>query len=68
MRDVVMIRVFLSKDPHTGEPDREGMAAGFRQFFGTKDQPNLPTRTVLQVDGMDDKSLVVVETEAVRFP
>lgn len=44
------------------------MAAGFRQFFGTKDQPNLPTRTVLQVDGMDDNSLVVIEAEAEQFP
>ena len=44
------------------------MAAGFRQFFGTKDQQNLPTRTVLQVDGMDDNSLVVIEAEAVQFP
>jgi enamine deaminase RidA (YjgF/YER057c/UK114 family) len=68
MGDIVILRVFLGTDPRTGKADREGMAIGFRQFFGTKSQLKLPTRTVLQVDGMDDHSLVVIEAEAVHFP
>ena len=68
MGNIVMLNIYLLADPHTRKPDRDGMSAGFRQFFGTRDQPNLPTRTVLQVDGMDDGSLVVIDAHAVLAP
>ncbi len=29
--------------------DRDGMTAGYTRFFGTKDQPNTPARTTVQV-------------------
>jgi enamine deaminase RidA (YjgF/YER057c/UK114 family) len=45
--DVVMMHVYLGGDP--GKPDFAGMMAGYTQFFGTKDQPNKPARTTLQV-------------------
>ena len=48
--DVVMMRVYLGNNPATGgQPDFDGMMAGYTQFFGTKDQPNKPARTTVQV-------------------
>lgn len=48
--DVVMMHVYLGADPaKDGKGDFEGMMAGYTQFFGTKDQPNKPARTTLQV-------------------
>jgi enamine deaminase RidA (YjgF/YER057c/UK114 family) len=48
--DVVMMRVYLGGDPaKEGKADFAGMTAGYSQFFGTKDQPNKPARTTLQV-------------------
>ena len=48
--DVVMMRVYLGADPRKeGKTDFAGMTAGYSQFFGTKDQPNKPARTTLQV-------------------
>jgi hypothetical protein len=32
-----------------GKMDYAGMMAGYSQFFGTKDQPNKPARTTVQV-------------------
>jgi enamine deaminase RidA (YjgF/YER057c/UK114 family) len=48
--DVVMMRVYLGGDPaKDGKMDVAGMTAGYTQFFGTKDQPNMPARTTVQV-------------------
>src|SRR5271156_6169632 len=48
--DVVMMRVYLGGDPAKGgKGDFGGMMAGYSQFFGTRDQPNKPARTTLQV-------------------
>jgi enamine deaminase RidA (YjgF/YER057c/UK114 family) len=48
--DVVMMRVYLGADPAKGgKGDFGGMMAGYSQFFGTKDQPNKPARTTVQV-------------------
>jgi len=48
--DVVMMHVYLGSDPATdGKPNYDGMMAGYTQFFGTKDQPNKPARTTVQV-------------------
>jgi enamine deaminase RidA (YjgF/YER057c/UK114 family) len=50
MSDVVMIHVYLGADPAAGgNGDFAGMMAGYSRFFGTKDQPNKPARTTLQV-------------------
>jgi len=50
MGDITMVRVFLGANPATnGQPDFAGMMAGYTQFFGTKDQPNKPARTTVQV-------------------
>lgn len=48
--DVVMMHVYLGGDPaKSGKSDFAGMMAGYSQFFGTRDQPNKPARTTLQV-------------------
>jgi len=45
--DVVMMHVYLGGE--LGKPDFAGMMAGYTQFFGTKEQPNKPARTTVQV-------------------
>jgi enamine deaminase RidA (YjgF/YER057c/UK114 family) len=48
--NVVMMHVYLGGDPaKDGKMDFAGMMAGYTQFFGTKDQPNKPARTTVQV-------------------
>ena len=50
MGDIAMVRVYLGANPATdGKPDFSGLMAGYTQFFGTKDQPNKPARTTVQV-------------------
>jgi enamine deaminase RidA (YjgF/YER057c/UK114 family) len=50
MGDVVSMHVYLGYNPATeGKPDFAGMMGGYTQFFGTKEQPNKPSRTVVQV-------------------
>jgi len=50
MGDVVMMHVYLGGDPaKEGKMDYAGMMTGYSQFFGTKDQPNKPARTTVQV-------------------
>jgi enamine deaminase RidA (YjgF/YER057c/UK114 family) len=50
MGDVAMVRVYLGADPAKGGAmDFAGMMAGYVQFFGTKEQPNKPARTTVQV-------------------
>ena len=45
--DVAMMHIYLGGE--LGKPDFAGMMAGYTQFFGTKDQPNKPARTTVQV-------------------
>jgi enamine deaminase RidA (YjgF/YER057c/UK114 family) len=48
--DVVMMRVYLGGDPAKyGKADLLGARAGYSQFFGTKDQPNKPACTTVDV-------------------
>lgn len=50
MGDVVMMHVYLVGDPaNGGKLDFTGMNAAYRQFFGTKEQPNKPARSAVQV-------------------
>ena len=47
--------------------DFEGFMKGYTQFFGTEDQPNLPTRSVFQVAGLANPDwFVEIEVTAVR--
>jgi enamine deaminase RidA (YjgF/YER057c/UK114 family) len=67
--DVVMMHVYLAADPaKDGKMDFDGMMAGYSQFFGTKDQPNKPARTTVQVvlPAGEDGALVEIDLIAVR--
>jgi enamine deaminase RidA (YjgF/YER057c/UK114 family) len=68
MNDVIKMQVFLVGDPKlSGKMDFEGFMKGYRKFFGTKEQPNLPTRSVIQVVALANPSwFVEIEVTAVR--
>jgi enamine deaminase RidA (YjgF/YER057c/UK114 family) len=66
--DVVMMHVYLAGDPaNGGKMDFKGFMAGYTQFFGTKDQPNKPARSAMQVAALaDPTALVEIEVIAVK--
>lgn len=68
MSDVVKMQVFLVGDPAKGgKMDFAGFMAGYTQFFGTKEQPNLPSRSAMQVAALASPNfLVEIEVTAVR--
>ena len=65
MKDVVKMTVFMAPDPTTGKIDFAAMNAEFVKFFGTKDQPNKPARSTIQV-GLVGAAQIEVEAIAVK--
>ena len=57
--DVVMMHVYLAADPATGKMDFAGFMGGYTQFFGTKDQPNKPARSAMQVAALAAPGMLV---------
>ena len=51
MSDVVKMQVYLVAD-ESGSMDFQGFMDGYVKFFGTEEQPNLPTRSVFEVAGL----------------
>jgi enamine deaminase RidA (YjgF/YER057c/UK114 family) len=68
MGDVVMMHVFLAGDPaKEGKLDFPGMMASYTKFFGTKEQPNKPARSAMQVAALAAPwALVEIEVIAVK--
>jgi enamine deaminase RidA (YjgF/YER057c/UK114 family) len=68
MGDVVMMHVFLVGDPaKENKLDFQGMMAAYTQYFGTKEQPNKPARSAMQVAALAAAgALVEIEVIAVR--
>jgi enamine deaminase RidA (YjgF/YER057c/UK114 family) len=68
MSDVVMMHVFMVGDPAKGgKLDFSGMMAAYTRFFGTKDQPNKPARSAMQVAALAAPwALVEIEVIAVK--
>lgn len=66
--DVVKMQVYLVGDPVLdGAMDFAGFMRGYSGFFGTKEQPNLPARSVFQVASLADPSwLVEIEVTVAR--
>ena len=66
--DVVKMQVFLVGDEaQGGRMDFAGFMAGYRQFFGTKEQPKLPARSAFQVAALGNPGYrVEIEVIAVR--
>lgn len=68
MSDIVQVRAFLVGSPD-GTLDFDGFNAGFRQFFGTEENPQKPVRSVVQVANLVvDGWLVEIEIRAARMP
>jgi enamine deaminase RidA (YjgF/YER057c/UK114 family) len=68
MKDVVKMTVFLAGDPaNGGKLDFPGLQASYTQFFGTKDQPNKPARSAMQVAALAAPwALIEIEVIAVK--
>ncbi len=66
--NVVMMHVYLAGDPaKDGKMDFAGFMGGYTQFFGTKEQPNKPARSAMQVKALAAAdALVEIEVIAVR--
>ena len=66
MGDVVLMHVYLAGDPATDKMDFSGFMKGYSQYFGTKDQPNKPARSAMQVAALAlPGALVEIEVVAV---
>lgn len=68
MGDIVQMRVYLVTDPaQGGKLDFAGMNDGYKQFFGTKEQPNKPVRATIQAGALViPNALVEIEVVAVK--
>lgn len=69
MKDVVKMQVFLVGDPAmAGKMDFAGFMEGYVKYFGAAaNQPNLPSRSTMQVAGLANPGwLVEIEVTAVR--
>jgi enamine deaminase RidA (YjgF/YER057c/UK114 family) len=68
MGDVIKMTVFLVGDPAAGgKMDFKGFSEGYAQFFGTANQPNVVTRSTMQVSGLVNPGwLVEIEVIAAK--
>jgi enamine deaminase RidA (YjgF/YER057c/UK114 family) len=57
--DVVKMNVFLVGEPASGKMDFKGFMEAYTQYFGTKDQPNLPARSAVQVAALNQPGMLV---------
>jgi enamine deaminase RidA (YjgF/YER057c/UK114 family) len=57
--DVVKMNVYLVGEPKTGKMDFKGFMDAYTQYFGTKEQPNLPARTTVQVASLNAQGMLV---------
>lgn len=66
MGDVVKMQAFLVA-PDGEAADFAGFMAGYTQFFGTEEQPNLPARSAMIVNKLVNPNwLIEIEVTAVR--
>jgi len=70
MADVIKMTVFVAGDPKLGgKMDFAGMNEGYKQFFGTAENPNVVARSTIQVAALAAPwALVEIEVTAVRMP
>ena len=68
MADVVKLTVFIAGDPKLGgKMDFAGFNDGYRQFFGTPENPNLVARSTVQVVALADPAfLIEIEATAAK--
>lgn len=59
-QDTIAMTVYLVGDPAKGgKMDFEGFMAAYTQYFGTKEQPNLPARSTVQVASLVAPGMLV---------
>lgn len=69
MGDVVKLTLFVAADPRTGAMDFAGVNEGFRQFFGTAENPQTVARSTFQVAGLvGPHYLIEIEAVAAKAP
>jgi len=70
MSDVVKLTAFVAGDPKMGgKMDFAGFNAGYKEFFGTSENPNLVARSTVQVAGLASPNfLVEIEAVAAKAP
>jgi 2-iminobutanoate/2-iminopropanoate deaminase len=70
MSDVVKLTEFVAGDPKMGgKMDFAGFNAGYKEFFGTSENPNLVARSTVQVAGLASPNfLVEIEAVAAKAP
>jgi enamine deaminase RidA (YjgF/YER057c/UK114 family) len=68
MGDIVLMHVYLAGDSaQGGKMDFAGFMKGYTQYFGTKDQPNKPARSAMQVAALAlPGALIEIEVVAVN--
>lgn len=70
MADVIHLTVYVVGDPAKGgKMDFAGMNEGFKQFFGTADNPNTVARSAVQIAALANPGLLVeIEATAAKSP
>ena len=70
MSDVVKLTVFVAGDPKLGgKMDFAGFNDGYKQFFGTAENPNLVARSTVQVAALAGPNfLIEIEATAAKTP
>lgn len=67
MGDVIKMQAYLVEPEGSDGMDFGGFMVGYTKYFGTEEQPNLPTRSVFEVAGLANPAwLVEIEVVAVR--
>lgn len=67
LADIVRLQVFLVGVPElNNRMDIDGFSQAYIEFFGTKQRPHLPSRTLVQVAALSNNMLVEIEATAVR--
>ena len=67
MSDLVKLTLFVAADPRTGKMDFPGVNEGFKQFFGTAENPNTVARSTFQVAALvGPLFLIEIEATAVK--
>jgi len=69
LSDVFKLTLFIAPDPKLGKLDFAGANAGFKEFFGTAENPNTVARSAFQVAALAaPQFLIEIEAIAAKKP
>lgn len=67
MADMIKMNIFVAADPKLGKPDYAALNEGFKEFFGSANNPNTVVRTALEIKALQSPDLYVeIEGVAAR--